>query len=115
VAKHTSLCDDHHHQSHGGNRHYRRSPPTLDVVIATHRQQDRLSDEPQHCSSTHCGRIIAPLAAATSDELAFTDLLEAIVDYSLAKRAPAGLQLHPLVQAAIRARHHAHDLQDGQP
>ncbi len=39
------------------------------------------------------------------DRLAFTDTVAVIVDYSLAKRTAAGLQLHRLVQAAIRARH----------
>lgn len=46
-----------------------------------------------------------PLAATAGDPLAFTDTVAIIVDYSLAKRTEAGLQLHRLVQAAIRARH----------
>ena len=46
-----------------------------------------------------------PLASAAADPLAFTDAIAVLVDYSLAKRTPAGLQLHRLVQATIRARH----------
>jgi len=46
-----------------------------------------------------------PLASACADQLLFIDVIEAIVDYSLAKRTPDGLLLHRLVQAAIRARH----------
>jgi hypothetical protein len=44
-------------------------------------------------------------ATATSDPLAFTDSIAVLVDYSLAKRTPAGLQLHRLVQGALRNRH----------
>ena len=53
----------------------------------------------------HPDRLPGPLAAAAADPLAFTDTVAVIVDYSLAKRTQAGLQLHRLVQAAIRARH----------
>jgi hypothetical protein len=45
-----------------------------------------------------------PLASVAADPLAFNDALMVLVDYSLAKRTPAGLQLHRLVQATIRAR-----------
>jgi hypothetical protein len=44
------------------------------------------------------------LSSAAADPLAFTDAIAVLVDYSLAKRTPAGLQLHRLVQATIRAR-----------
>jgi tetratricopeptide (TPR) repeat protein len=40
-----------------------------------------------------------------SDPLLFADAVAVIVDYSLAKRIPAGLQLHRLIQAALRLRH----------
>jgi TIR domain/NB-ARC domain len=53
----------------------------------------------------HPGQLPEPLAAAAADQLAFTDTVAVAVDYSLAKRTPAGLQLHRLVQAAIRGRH----------
>jgi tetratricopeptide (TPR) repeat protein len=55
--------------------------------------------------TTQPGVLPEPLATAAADHLAFNDTLAVLVDYSLAKRTPAGLQLHRLVQAAIRARH----------
>ena len=55
----------------------------------------------------HPDRLPEPLAPTAADRLAFTDTVAVIVDYSLAKRTPAGLQLHRLVQAAIRGRHAA--------
>jgi hypothetical protein len=45
-----------------------------------------------------------PLKTTTTDPLAFNDTLAAIVDHSLAKRTPDGLQLHRLVQGALRHR-----------
>ncbi|GAA1537797.1 hypothetical protein GCM10009827_065840 [Dactylosporangium maewongense] len=45
-----------------------------------------------------------PLQTATTDPLAFNDTLATIVDHSLAKRTPNGLQLHRLVQGALRHR-----------
>jgi tetratricopeptide (TPR) repeat protein len=57
--------------------------------------------------TSHPDRLREPLAAAAGDRLAFIDTVAVIVDYSLAKRTPAGLQLHRLVQAAIRGRHAA--------
>jgi hypothetical protein len=45
-----------------------------------------------------------PLAAAAADPLAFSEAIGTLVDYSLAKRTPAGLQLHRLLQGVIRAR-----------
>ncbi len=53
----------------------------------------------------HPDQLPDPLAAAAGDELAFGDAVDAIVDYSLAKHTPAGLQLHRLVQGALRIRH----------
>jgi hypothetical protein len=55
--------------------------------------------------TAHPRQLPEPLAAAAADQLAFTDTVAVVVDYSLAKRTQAGLQLHRLVQAAIRARH----------
>ena len=60
------------------------------------------------CSPRHAGLLPEPLAAAAADQLAFSDVIAMLVDYSLAKRTPAGLQLHRLVQAAIRARARQH-------
>jgi hypothetical protein len=54
--------------------------------------------------TAHAGLLPEPLSTAAADPLAFTDAIAVLVDYSLAKRTPAGLQLHRLVQATIRAR-----------
>ncbi|MGP0022601.1 MAG: FxSxx-COOH system tetratricopeptide repeat protein [Streptosporangiaceae bacterium] len=52
----------------------------------------------------HADLLPEPLSSAAADRLAFSDAIAVLVDYSLAKRTPAGLQLHRLVQATIRAR-----------
>lgn len=54
--------------------------------------------------TAHAALLPAPLSSAASDRLAFNDTITVLVDYSLAKRSPAGLQVHRLVQAAARAR-----------
>jgi tetratricopeptide (TPR) repeat protein len=46
----------------------------------------------------------SPLSTAAADPLAFADTVAVLADYSLAKRTPAGLQLHRLVQATLRGR-----------
>jgi tetratricopeptide (TPR) repeat protein len=53
----------------------------------------------------HAGLLPEPLSSAAADRLAFSDAIAVLVDYSLAKRTPAGLQLHRLVQATLRARY----------
>ena len=53
----------------------------------------------------HAELLPEPLAAAAADQLAFNEVIGTLVDYSLAKRTQAGLQLHRLVQGVIRARH----------
>src|SRR5262249_30183457 len=53
----------------------------------------------------HAGLLPEPLAAAAADELAFNDAIGILVDYSLIKRTAAGLQVHRLIQGALRARH----------
>ncbi|WP_328653888.1 FxSxx-COOH system tetratricopeptide repeat protein [Micromonospora sp. NBC_00330] len=55
--------------------------------------------------TTHHDRLPEPLAAAARDPLSFSDAVAAVVDYSLARRTESGLQLHRLVQAALRSRH----------
>ena len=45
-----------------------------------------------------------PLSSAARDPLGFNDAVTALVDYSLAKRTPGGLQVHRLVQATLRTR-----------
>jgi len=54
--------------------------------------------------TAHADLLPEPLASAAADPLAFTDAVAVLVDYSLAKRTAAGLQLHRLVQATVRAR-----------
>jgi len=54
--------------------------------------------------TAHADLLPEPLASAAADQLAFSDAIAVLVDYSLAKRTPAGLQLHRLVQSTIRAR-----------
>jgi hypothetical protein len=54
--------------------------------------------------TAHAGQLPAPLSDAAADELTFGEVIGTLVDYSLAKRTPAGLQLHRLVQGVIRAR-----------
>lgn len=54
--------------------------------------------------TAHADSLPPPLSAAAADELAFGEVIGTLVDYSLAKRTPSGLQLHRLVQGVIRAR-----------
>ena len=54
--------------------------------------------------SLHADLLPEPLSSAAADQLAFNEVIGTLVDYSLAKRTQAGLQLHRLVQDAIRAR-----------
>ena len=54
--------------------------------------------------TAHADLLPEPLSSAAADRLAFSDAIAVLVDYSLAKRTPAGLQLHRLVQATIRGR-----------
>jgi tetratricopeptide (TPR) repeat protein len=61
--------------------------------------------------TSHPSALPEPLAAAAADPVGFTDTVTVVVDYSLAKRTPAGLQLHRLVQAAVRSQHEpSHDV-----
>lgn len=55
--------------------------------------------------TAHADRLPELLAGAANDELAFADVIAVVVDYSLAKHTRTGLQLHRLVQAALRRRH----------
>jgi hypothetical protein len=57
--------------------------------------------------TAHADLLPEPLASAAADPLAFSDAIAVLVDYSLAKRTAAGLQLHRLVQSTIRARDHS--------
>jgi hypothetical protein len=56
--------------------------------------------------TAHTDLLPEPLASAAGNQLAFSETIAVLVDYSLAKRSPAGLQLHRLVQATIRDRYH---------
>ena len=51
--------------------------------------------------TAHADLLPEPLASAAADRLAFTDAIAVLVDYSLAKRTPAGLAAAP-----ARAGHH---------
>jgi hypothetical protein len=53
----------------------------------------------------HAGLLPEPLAAAAGDELAFDEAIAVLVDYSLLKRTETGLQIHRVLQGALRARH----------
>lgn len=57
--------------------------------------------------TSHPDKLPEPLSSATRDPLSFVETVAVIVDYSLGKRTPAGLQLHRLVQAALRLRQNA--------
>lgn len=54
--------------------------------------------------TAHTDLLPAPLSSAASDRIAFNNAIGVLVDYSLAKRSAAGIQMHRLVQAACRAR-----------
>jgi hypothetical protein len=55
--------------------------------------------------TAHTELLPAPLATAADDELAFDEAIAILVDYSLLKRAETGLQIHRVLQGALRARH----------
>ena len=61
--------------------------------------------------TAHAGLLPEPLSSAAADRLAFGEAIAVLVDYSLAKRTAAGLQLHRLVQATIRAQSSSPDVQ----
>lgn len=53
----------------------------------------------------HSDLLPEPLDTAAADELLFNDTIGVLVDYSLLKRTETGLQIHRLLQGALRARH----------
>jgi hypothetical protein len=55
--------------------------------------------------TSHPDRVSPPLTFVAADLLQFNDAIATIVGYSMAQRSESGLQLHRLVQAALRARH----------
>jgi hypothetical protein len=57
----------------------------------------------------HPDLLPGPLSAAAGDPLAFNRVIGTLVDYSMMKRTSAGLQVHRLIQGAMRARHAAQD------
>jgi hypothetical protein len=59
---------------------------------------------PEDLFTAHPDQLPEPLGASVADPLAFNDVVGALVDYSPVKRTPAGLQLHRLLQAELRAR-----------
>ena len=64
---------------------------------------------PLRLFTAHTDLLPEPLSSAAADRLAFSEAIAVLVDYSLAKRTPAGLQLHRLVQATIRDRYASPD------
>ena len=52
--------------------------------------------------SSHPDRLPEPLASAVADPLAMTDIVGALVDYSLVRRTDSGLLLHRLLQGVTR-------------
>jgi hypothetical protein len=59
---------------------------------------------PLEMFTKHSGILPEPLSAAAASQIEFEDTIAVVADYSLAKRSPSGLDLHRLVQAAIRDR-----------
>ena len=60
---------------------------------------------PENLFTTHPGRPLPEsLSAAAGDPVMFTDTVAMLVEYSLAERSAARLQIHRLVQAVVRAR-----------
>ena len=53
----------------------------------------------------HIDLLPEPLATAAADELAFDEAIAVLVDYSLLKRTETGLQIHRVLQGALRGRH----------
>ncbi|HEV2783999.1 MAG TPA: FxSxx-COOH system tetratricopeptide repeat protein [Actinophytocola sp.] len=53
----------------------------------------------------HPDELPPPLAKAVADPVVFNNAIATLIDYSLAKRTSTSLQLHRLVQAAVRLRH----------
>jgi hypothetical protein len=58
----------------------------------------------------HADLLPEPLSAVAADKVAFGETIAVLVDYSVAKRTRAGLQIHRLIQAAARARHDATEI-----
>jgi hypothetical protein len=57
---------------------------------------------PPDVFTAHAELLPEPLASAAADPLAFAEAVSVLTGYALARRIPAGLQLHHLVQSAIR-------------
>ena len=62
---------------------------------------------PQDLFTAHADLLPPALSAAAADPLTFGDTVGVLVDYSLLKRKNRGLQVHRLVQGAVRW-HHQH-------
>lgn len=52
--------------------------------------------------TAHAELLPEPLSSAAADPLAFAEAVSVLTGHALARRTPAGLQLHHLVQSAIR-------------
>ncbi|MEU4389884.1 FxSxx-COOH system tetratricopeptide repeat protein [Kribbella sp. NPDC023855] len=60
---------------------------------------------PLNLFTEHADLLPVPLSDAASDPLAFGEAIAALADYSLVERTGTNLQIHRLVQAALRSRH----------
>jgi hypothetical protein len=81
----------------------RESPESMELLdICAYLAPEAI---PLDLFANHPDELPTQLARAVTDPLAFNNAISILVDYSLAKRTPAGLQIHRLIQAAIRLRH----------
>ncbi len=60
---------------------------------------------PLHLLIDHHDLLPEPLAATAADARLLNEALGTVIGYSMAKRRESGLELHRLVQSAIRSRH----------
>jgi hypothetical protein len=84
------------------DRVYAESPAALQLLeVCAYLAPEPI---PLDLFAAHPDLLPAPLSAVAGDPVAFNDAVAVLVDYSLVKRSRAGLQMHRLVQAAVRAR-----------
>jgi NB-ARC domain-containing protein len=79
------------------------NPAALQLLdLCAYLAPDRI---PPDLFTAHPDHLPEPLAAVAADELAFDEAVAVLADYSLASRTETGLQVHRLLQGALRARH----------
>ena len=84
--------------------HVRRDSPAAAQLLdlCAYLAPDRI---PLDLFTGHPDLLPQPLATAAADELAFDEAVAVLSDYSLVSRTEAGLQVHRLLQGALRTRH----------